>query len=164
MALIPLPLAKPLAGLPGQWQNMEECNSFTAFAEAAIAFGQAVMQGATTTPDSVGVLPLTTGNKFIGFALENIYSSGAPVNGDPRYGVGDTLGVADMGVVFVKTGGAVVKGNAVWYLPSTGLYYAATGAGRMLLPGCEYDQTGASGDNVPVRIRIRPGEAAITAA
>ena len=160
MALIPSPLQRPLAGLPGQWQNMEECNAFTAYAGSAIAFGQAVMKGATDD----AVIPLTTGNKFAGIAQENIYSSGTPVNNEPRYGVGDLLGVADMGVIFVRLGANVVKGNAVWYLPSDGLYYAATGAGRMLLPGCEYDQSGSLGAVAPVRIRIRPGEAAITAA
>lgn len=160
MALIPEPLSRPLAGLPGQWQNMEECNAFTAHAEASIAFGQALMKG---TAD-MGVLPLTTGNKFVGIAQENIYSSGAEVSDEPRYGEGDILGVADMGVIFVEVAANVVKGNAVWYLPSSGLYYAATGTGRMLLPGCEYDQSGSTGDYVPVRIRIRPGEAAITAA
>lgn len=160
MSLIPLPLARPLAGLPGQWQNMEECNAFTATAGAAIAFGQALMKGATDD----AVIPLTTGNKFVGIAQENIYSSGDTVDDEPRYGVGDTLGVADMGVIFVEVAANVVKGNAVWYLPSSGLYYAATGTGRMLLPGCEYDQSGSTGGYVPVRIRIRPGEAAITAA
>lgn len=160
MALIPAPLLRPLAGLPGQWQNMEECNAFTAYAGAAIAFGQALMKGATDD----AVIPLTTGNKFVGIAQENIYTSGEPVDDQPRYGVGDILGVADMGVIFVEVAADVVKGNAVWYLPSSGLYYAATGTGRMLLPGCEFDQSGASGAYVPIRIRIRPGEAAITAA
>lgn len=160
MALIPQPLQRPLAGMPGQWQNMEECNAFTAHAGAAIAFGQAVMKG---TGD-LNVVPLTTGNQFLGIAQENIYSSGTPVNDEPRYGIGDILGVADMGVIFVKVGANVVKGNAVWYLPSDGLYYAATGTGRMLLPGCTYDQSASLGAVAPVKIRIRPGEAAITAA
>lgn len=160
MSLIPAPLQRPLAGLPGQWQNMEECNSFTASAGAAIAFGQAVMKG---TGDEA-VVPLTTGNQFLGIAEENIYSSGTPVNGEPRYGVGDRLGVADMGVIFVRVGAAVVKGNAVWYLPADGLYYGATGTGRMLLPGCQFDQSAAINAVAPVKIRVRPGEAAITAA
>ncbi len=160
MSLIPAPLQRPLAGLPGQWQNMEECNSFTASAGATIAFGQAVMKG---TGDEA-VIPLTTGNQFLGIAQENIYSSGAPVNNEPRYGVGDRLGVADMGVIFVRVGAAVVKGNAVWYLPSDGLYYGATGTGRMLLPGCQFDQSAAINAVAPVKIRVRPGEAAITAA
>jgi len=161
MSLIPAPLQRPLAGLPGQWQNMEENNAFTAYAGSAIAFGQALMKGA----NDEAVVPLTTGNKFVGIAQENIYSSGTPVNNEPRYGVGDRLGVADMGVIFVTVGAAVVKGNAVWYLPSDGRYYAATGTGRMLLPGCEFDQSQSTvGAVAPVKIRIRPGEAAITAA
>jgi len=162
MALIPAPLLRPLAGMPGQWQNMEEYNAFTAHAGAVVAFGQALMKGATDD----AVIPLTTGNKFVGIAQENIQTNGAPVNGVvTTYAIGDRMGVADMGVIFVTVGAAVVKGNAVWYLPSDGRYYAATGTGRMLLPGCEFDQSVSTvGAVAPVKIRIRPGEAAITAA
>jgi len=161
MSLIPAPLQRPLAGMPGQWQNMEECNSFTASAGAVISFGQAVMKG---TGDEA-VIPLTTGNQFLGIAQENIQTNGTPVNGVvTTYAIGDRLGVADMGVIFVRVGAAVVKGNAVWYLPSDGLYYGATGTGRMLLPGCQFDQSAAQNAVAPVKIRVRPGEAAITAA
>lgn len=160
MALFPAARARPLAGLKGQWQNMENQNSFTGHAGAAIAFGQAVMKGSGDN----AYLPLVTGNKFAGISLENITTTGEPVNGDPRYGVGDIFGIADEGVIFVDVGAAVVKGNSVWYLPSTGLYYAATGTGRMLLPGCEFDQSGAPGAAVPVKIRLVPGSASITAA
>lgn len=162
MSLIPAPLQRPAIGMPGQWQNMEENNAFTAHAGAIIAYGQAVMKG---TGDS-NVVPLTTGNVFLGIAQENIQSNGVPVNGAvSTYAVGDILGVADEGVILVTVGAAVVKGNSVWYLPADGKYYGATGTGRMLLPGCVFDQSQSAVNGVaPVKMRIRPGEAAITAA
>jgi hypothetical protein len=160
MALIPAPLERPLAGYPGMWQNMEEANSFTAYAGSAIAFGQALQKGS----DDNTVVPLTSTNKFVGIALATMNATGTPVGGDERYQSGDLFAVADMGVLFVRVGAGVTKGQQAWYLPSDGKFYGSTGTDRMALPGVEFDQSGSTDDAVPVRIRIRPGEAAITAA
>lgn len=159
MALIPTPQAKPAIGYPGMWANMEECNSFTAFAGAALGYGVPVAKG---TGD-MDVVPLTTGNRFIGISLSNVYTTGTPVNGAERYGVGDKLGVADMGVVFVTAGGSVTKGALAYYLPSDGKYYAASGTGRLPLPNAEFDGSAADGQPVQLRIRIAPGGANVTA-
>lgn len=158
--LIPQGGSKPKAGFAGMWQNMEECNSFTAFASAALGYGVPVMK---TAGNDMNVGPLTTGNRFIGISLSNVYTSGAPVNGDERYGVGDKLGVADMGVVFVRAGASAVKGNKVWYDPATLKFHGASATGRLPLEEIEFDGSAADGEVVAVRLRITPGGANVTA-
>lgn len=159
MALLPTPKAKMDRGYPGMWANMEECNSFTAFAGSALAYGVPVQNGA----GDMDVVPLATGGRFIGISLSNAYTSGTPVNGEERYGVGDKLGVADEGVIYVRAGGAVTKGALPFFLPSDGKYYTAAGAGRLPLPNAEFDESAADGEVVALRVRIAPGGANVTA-
>lgn len=162
MALIPTPLntQKPLAGYPGLPQNMEECNSFTAFAEAGFGYGVPMMAGA----DPMGVVELATANRFIGISLANIYTSGAPVGGNEQYGVGDKLGVADEGVVWVMAGGTIVKGQNVFFNKTNKKYYGASATGYLPLPNCEFDGDAAADTVVALRVRVVPGGANVTAA
>lgn len=161
MALIPQPTGtKPAAGYPGMWANMEECNSFSAFAESSFGFGVPLAKG---TGD-MGVVPLTTGNRFIGISLSNVYTTGTPSNGDERYGVGDLLGVADEGVIFVRAGASVTKGALAYYDTATGKFHGASAAGRLPIPNAEFDGAAADGEVAPLRIRIVPGSANVTAA
>lgn len=168
MALLPQPLPRPAAGYPGMWQNMEECNSFTGFAEAAFGFGVPLAKGAATpAPDGadMGVVPLTTGNRFVGISLSNVYTSGTPAsNGDERYGVADILGVATYGVLFVQVGTAVSKGNSAFFDPATGLWHGASATGRLPIPGAEFDGSGGANTAVALRINVVPGGANVTAA
>lgn len=161
MALIPQGGQKPAIGYAGMWQNMEECNSFSAFASAVLPFGVPVMR--TAGGADMNVAQLTGGNKLIGISLSNIYTTGQEVQEHERYGVGDLLGVADMGTVFVRAGAGVVKGNNVWFDTATLKFHGASAAGRLPLPGVEFDGTASDGDVVAVRIRLVPGEAAVTA-
>lgn len=153
---------KPAKGYPGMMANMEEWNAFTAFAEGStIGFGQPVMKG--TGDDQVALLEAD--NRFIGITRANI-DSGAPAGTDGGvYAAGRTLGVIDEGVIFVTAGAAVTKGQPVYWLPSSGRYFGASATGRILLTGCEFDDSAAAaGDVVAVRVRITPGAANVTAA
>lgn len=167
MALISQPTnTKPAAGYPGMWQNMEECNSFTAFASEEMGFAVPVTfePGATDSEAGMGVEVLTVGSVFQGITLSNIYTSGTPTSaGDEMYGIGDILGVADEGVLFVKAGSSVAKGNPVFWDPATGLYHGSTATGRIKLPNTQFDAAGAANDAVALKIRLVPGGAAVTA-
>lgn len=167
MALLPTPRARMAVGAIGQWANMEECNSFTGFAESEFGYGVPLMLGtAAPAPDGadMNVVPLTTGNRFVGISLANINPTGTPANGEERYGVGDILGVADEGVLFVKAGGTVAKGDVPYYAPADGKYYGSSSAGRLPLPGCQFDDAAADGEPVALKIRVAPGAANVAAA
>ena len=62
MALLPLPLTKPAKGLPGQFQDMEEWNAFTAFvtgtATKAIGFGHPVSRNGQAGDGTVSIRAL----------------------------------------------------------------------------------------------------------
>ncbi len=163
MALIPNaidPFNMP-RGIVGAWANMEEDNARTAFAESEFASAIPLMKGA----GEEGALPLTTGNRFIGIALRTNDMLGTPTaDGDSTFQVGDLLGVADMGVVFVLAGASVTRGANAFYDPATRKFHGATAAGRLPLPTVEFDANAADGEPVGLRIRILPGAANVTAA
>lgn len=163
MALIPVAANrfKPARGIAGHWANMEEDNARSGFAESEFVPGTPLMKGAA----EMGVLPLTTTNRFIGIALGGVTMNGTPAtDGTPKFAVGDILGVADMGCVFVTAGGAVTEGQTPFYDPATGKYHGTTAAGRLPLPTCEFDENGSDGQATALRIRVLPGAAAVTAA
>lgn len=166
MALIPAPLTKPARGLPGQFQNMEEWNAFTAFvsgtATKAIGFGHPVMAAGVAGDGTAQVAALATGNRFIGITRENISTGNA--TDQTIYADGDIIGVADEGVIFVLAGGTITKGQAVFFNPTNNSYYGASAAGYLPLPNCEFDGSAAAGEVVPLRLRIVPGGANVTAA
>lgn len=164
MAILPDPRVKMIAGAIGAWANMEECNSFTGFAESEFGYGVPLAFGTANTGANMGVKPLTTGNVFVGVALANTDPTGTPASGSERYGIGDCLGVADEGVMFVRAGASVTKGAKPFYEVATGLWHGATGTGRLPIPGCRFDDAAASGEPVALKLRVDPGAAAVTAA
>lgn len=165
MALIPAPKDKPVAGLPGQFQNMEEWNAFTAFvtgtATKPIGFGHPVSIAGQAGDGTATVKALATTEVFAGITRENITTGGTDT---VTYGDNDIIGVADEGVIFVLAGGTVTKGAKPFFDPSDNKYYAASATGRLALPNCEFDQSGVADQAVPLRLRIVPGGAAVTAA
>lgn len=164
MALLPEPKAKMAVGAIGQWANMEECNSFTATAQSSFGFGIPLAKGNANGAD-LNVVPLTTGNQFVGISLSNVYTTGAPnADGQEQYGVGDILGVADEGVIFVEAGAGVVKGAKPFYEVATGRYHGTSAAGRLPIPGARFDGAAAAGDPVALKFRVDPGAANVTAA
>lgn len=166
MAILPDPRLKLPIGQVGAWANMEECNSFSAFAESEFGYGVPLSFGtAAPAPGAdMNVKPLATGEVFCGISLTNINPTGTPVNGQDRYGIGDCLGVADEGVLFVRAGAGVVKGAKPFYDPATGLWHGASDTGRLPIPGARFDDAAASGEPVALKIRVDPGAAAVTAA
>ena len=165
MAILPTPLTKPAKGLPGQFQNMEEWNAFSAFvsgtATKAIGFGVPVSRNGQASDGTVNVRALATTQVFAGITREHITASGD--TDPPVYADGDLIGVADEGVIFGLAGAALTIGGNVFWNPTTNRYVAAAAAGVLPLPGCSYDQSAASGEVVPIRLRVAPGAAAVTA-
>src|SRR5690554_5998495 len=101
MALLPAPLTKPAKGRPGQFQNMEEWNAFTAFVTGtsvkAIGFGHPVSRVGQAGDGTVTVKALTSTEVFAGIARENITTGGADSD---VYADNDRIAVADEGVIF----------------------------------------------------------------
>lgn len=166
MALIPAPKTKPAKGLPGQFQNMEEWNAFTAFASGTatkpIGFGHPVSLNGVQDDGTASVKALATTERFVGITRENIATGGTT---QLVYADGDQLGVADEGVIFgANAGAALTAGGVVWWNPADNTFRAATGTGFMLLPGCRYDQSSKIGEPAVIRMRVAPDSAAITAA
>lgn len=166
MALLPIAKTKPAKGSPGQFQNMEEWNAFSAFvtgtATKAIGFGQPVSSAGSAGDGTALVKALATGERFIGITRESIATSN--LNDQTLYADGDLAGVADEGVIFGLAGGTITKGQNVFYAPTTNTYFGASASGRLPLPNCEFDGPAAATDVVPIRLRIVPGGAVVTAA
>lgn len=165
MALVPAPLRKPAKGKPGQFQNMEEWNAFTAFASGtstkAIGFGHPVSLNGVAADGTANVKALATTEQLAGFSQENITTNGTT---NLLYADGDTLGVITEGVFFGAVAGAdLTAGGVVWWNPADNTFRAATGSGFMLLPGCRYDQSVKSGEPAIIRADIQPDSSAITA-
>lgn len=152
---------KPARGIIGTWANMEEDNARTGVAESQFAAAVPLMKG---TGD-MDVVPLTTGNRFVGISLGTVDMYGTPTSDEAEtFRVGDLLGVADMGVVFVLAGASVTAGATPFYDPATRKYHGVTATGRLPLPTCEFDESAADGEPVALRIRVLPGAADVTAA
>ena len=163
MALVPNALnrEKQPRGVIGTWANMEEDNARTGFAGAEFAAAVPVMQG----EGEMVFVPLTDGNRFNGIALRTVDMYGTPLeDGTATFAVSDLFGIADMGTVFVLAGEDVTEGAVPFYDPETREYHGVTGAGRLPLPTCEFDETAAAGEPVALRIRVLPGADPVTAA
>lgn len=161
MALVPNALnrEKQPRGVVGAWANMEEDNARTMFAGSEFAAAVPLMLDS----DEMTAVPLTTGNRFIGIALAtNTMGGTATIDGAATFKVGDLLGVADMGTVFVLAGDNVTEGAVPFYDPSTRKFEGASANGLLPLNGCEFDESAADGEPVALRIRLTPGAADVT--
>lgn len=167
MALMPAPLSKPVAGLPGQFQNMEEWNAFTAFvtgtATKAIGFGHPVSIVGQAGDGTATVKALATTEVFAGITRENITTGSTGNNAGTTYADGDCIGVATKGVIFGLAGANLTIGGKVFWDPATNSFVASAGSGVLPLPNCEYDQSVSSGAAVPIRLNVAPGGTAVTA-
>lgn len=162
MALVPNALnrEKQPRGVVGAWSNMEEDNARTMFAESEFTGGVPLMLGSK----EMNAVPLTTGNRFIGISLNGVDMLGEETSdGAPTFQVGDLLGVADMGTVFVLAGDNVTEGAVPFYNPTTRKFEGASASGLLPLNDCEFDEAAADGEPVALRIRLTPGAADVTA-
>lgn len=160
MALIPN-RTQPARGVIGTWANMEEDNARTGF--AASEFASAIPLQQASGVDTFE--PLTDGNRFAGIALRTNDMQGTPTSdGAATFREGDLFAVADMGAVFVLAGASVTAGATPFYEASTRKFHGSSAAGRLPLPGCEFDGDAANGEPVALRIRLVPGADNVTAA
>lgn len=156
MALIPN-RTTPARGIVGTWANMEEDNARTKFAGEEFAAGVPVMLGSDTNNAAV----YDGEGKFIGIALgTNTMYGSATTDGEATFSVGDIFGVADMGCVFVLSGEDVTEGADAYYDPATRKFHGASGGSRIVVPNCEFDESGTEGEPVALRIRVVPGTTA----
>lgn len=163
MALIPEASNrfKPAVGYVGTWANMEEDNARTGFAGSSFAAGVPLTYGANDGE----FIPLTTGKRFVGVALATNDMRGADTSdGAPTFSAGQIFGIADMGTIFVLAGADVTEEASVFYEVATRKFHGASATGRLPLPNCEFDEAATDGSPVGLRIRINPGQAAVTAA
>lgn len=168
--LIPNPLDKPLAGRPGQFQNMEEWNAYSAFVSdtetKAVGFGHPVSIAGQAGDGTAIIKALETGEVFAGITRENICTGTASdvIDATTTYADNDLIGVADEGVIFVLAGGTITKGQKAFFNPADDKFYGASASGYLPLPNCEFDQSAVADQPVPLRLRIVPGGTAVTAA
>lgn len=132
----------------GRRANMEEWNTITKNAEAALAFGVPVMPG--TGADSAVVLDATTGRNVLGITEA---SSTLPHTGD-AYAQYDNVAVCESGVIGVLLGADVTAGAQARFNTANGTWTgAAQSATVVTIPGAQFDEAGASGAVGIVRYR-----------
>ena len=132
----------------GRRANMEEWNTRTKTAEAAIAFGVPVMPGSGA--DSCVVLDATTGRNVLGITEASVT---LPRPGD-AYAQYDNVPVCESGVIGVLLGANVTAGAQARYDTANGNWTgAAQSATVVTIPGAQFDEAGSSGAVGIVRYR-----------
>lgn len=137
----------------GRRVNMEEWNTRTGVAEAAIGFGAPVEVG---TLGGQQVKAWDGTGSVLGIT-EAVAVLPRPGDAFAQY---DNVPFCEVGVIGVKTASAVTKGgNAFW--DTTALAFVATDTTTSYpVPGATFDETGVSGAIVPLRYRRPNGAAA----
>ncbi|MBN8951441.1 MULTISPECIES: DUF2190 family protein [unclassified Rhizobium] len=143
----------PRKGLHGQIASEEKANKISRTVETAagIKFGQPVQRGLADH----GVAPFAAGGKFIGIAVltPNVLPDVAPAGGYAQFVTGAFL---TSGQMYVRAGGAVSDGDAVYYNPTTDAYVNAAGTGIVgPIPDCFFDTSGSNGDIVEISLKHR---------
>lgn len=149
------PLVPP-KGLHGAIANEEKSNRISRTVElaAGIDFGAPVQRGA----GDHGVTILSSGT-FIGIAILNpavpaVATGSTLVDGYPQYFTGAFM---TRGQMYVRAGGAVSDGGAVYYNTSTKRYVGAAGANIVgPIPQAVFDTSGVDGDIVEISLANRP--------
>lgn len=132
----------------GRRANMEEWNTVTKQAEAALAFGVPVMPGSGA--NSAVVLDATTGRNVLGIteAVPTL-----PHTGD-AYAQYDNVAVCESGVIGVLLGADVTAGAQARFNTADGTWTgAAQSATVVTIPGAQFDEAGSSGAVGIVRYR-----------
>lgn len=146
----------PAKGLKGQVASEEKCNKVSRTVEnaAGVKFGQPVQRGA----GDHGVVPLAAGGKFIGLAVLNpavppVATGATLVDGYPQYFTGAFM---TDGQMYVKAGGTVADGDAVYYDTVNDAFVNAAGTNIVgPIPDAFFDTSGASGAIVEVSLKHR---------
>lgn len=132
----------------GRRANMEEWNTITKNAEAALAFGVPVMPGAGA--NSAVILDATDGRNVLGITEASVV---LPRPGD-AYAQYDNVAVCESGVIGVLLGADVTSGAPARFNTANGTWTgAAQSATVVTIPGAQFDEAGASGAVGIVRYR-----------
>jgi len=132
----------------GRRVNMEEYNTLTKTAEAAINFGVPVMPGSAA--DTCVTLDATTGRNVLGITEATVT---LPRPGD-AYAQYDNVTVCESGVIGVLLGANVTAGAQARFNTSNGTWTgAAQSATVVTIPGAQFDEAGSSGSVGVVRYR-----------
>lgn len=146
----------PAKGLHGAIANEEKSNRISRTVElaAGIDFGAPVQRGA----GDHGVTIFGAGT-FLGIAILNpavpaVATGSTLIDGYPQYFTGAFM---TRGSMYVRAGGAVADGGAVYYNTTTKRYVGAAGANIVgPIPECVFDTTGVDGDIVEISLDNRP--------
>ncbi|MEZ2224406.1 hypothetical protein [Rhizobium sp. RCC_161_2] len=143
----------PQKGLHGQIASEEKSNKISRTVEnaAGIKFGQPVQRGLADH----GVAPFAAGGKFLGIAVltPTVLPGATQVDGYAQFVTGAFL---TSGQMYVRAGGTVADGDAVYYSPTTNAYVNAAGTGIVgPIPDCFFDTSGGNGDIVEISLKHR---------
>lgn len=143
----------PQKGLHGQIASEEKSNKISRTVEnaAGIKFGQPVQRGLADH----GVAPYAAGGKFLGIAVltPTVLPGATQVDGYAQFVTGAFL---TSGQMYVRAGGTVADGDAVYYNPTTNAYVNAAGTGIVgPIPDCFFDTSGGNGDIVEISLKHR---------
>lgn len=143
----------PQKGLHGQIASEEKSNKISRTVEnaAGIKFGQPAQRGLADH----GVAPFAAGGKFLGIAVltPTVLPGATQVDGYAQFVTGAFL---TSGQMYVRAGGAVADGDAVYYNPTTNAYVNAAGTGIVgPIPDCFFDTSGGNGDIVEISLKHR---------
>lgn len=137
-------------GVLGQNANMESWNGLSRLAEGSIGFAAPVARGARY--DSCKPYAAVT-DDFLGVTFRDptLLNVGADLD---HYVDGDTVAIAETGVVIGRAGGTVTVGAAARW-DTAALDWVATGG--IAVPGVEFDTAGDDGDLVRLRVKRLAG-------
>jgi hypothetical protein len=126
-------------GIVGQKVDGQEWNAITRVCETAagIDFGKPVMRGAADLGCIAATAALAATN-FLGISVRDVTIRPSAGNKYPQYG---NVTIVSMGSIWGKVGEAVTAGQDALYDTATGVYMRTAGAGRVALPGWEFDST-----------------------
>lgn len=132
----------------GRRANMEEWNTVTKNAEAALAFGVPVMPGSGA--NSAVILDATTGRNVLGITE----ASAVLAHTGDAYAQYDNVAVCESGVIGVLLGADVTAGAQARFNTANGTWTgAAQSATVVTIPGAQFDEAGVSGAVGIVRYR-----------
>lgn len=148
----------------GAMANPHTCDADTYEAEEAIGFGVAVKRGTGDHQcelgcDGASTSPFAVTN-FLGIAIKD--PARDPEDGD-KFTAGGHVSVMWRGDIWVKTGGAVKKGDDVSVVEATGVLSTVTAAdGQFSIPGAMWMTDASSGGLAILRLHGNEAKIATT--
>lgn len=132
----------------GRRANMEEWNSITRTAEAAVGFGVPVQSG--TVEHTCKALLATTGQNVLGITEARQI---LPHPGD-AYEAQDNVTICEVGVIGVRLGADVTAGAVARFNTANQTWTgAAQSATVVTIPGAQFEYAGKSGEIGLIRYR-----------